>query len=224
MKLDSILILDTETTGLDPARDRIIEMGAVLWSVEHSCVLSTWSDLVVGDGNPAEAINRIPPLSLALGIDLSAALNTLRVLAGRADVAVAHNAGFDRGFLGTDLGLPWVCSMEDLSWPRPVSGRNLAAIALAHDVGIVTAHRALADCLILARLFERMVELGQDVRSMLRRGLRPKATYQAMVSYAERDLAKGAGFTWDGDAKRWTRRLAAEDASTLPFRVVQIKP
>ena len=87
----------------------------------------------------------------------------------------------------------------------------------------MSAHRALADCLILARLFERVVELGHDVREMLRRGLEPKATYQAMVSYGDRELAKTAGFTWDGEAKRWTRRLAAEDVKGLPFRVVQIK-
>ncbi len=224
MKLDTLLILDTETTGIDPKEDRIVEVGAVLWSVEHSCTLSAWSELVIGEGNPAEAINRIPSAALAHGLELSLALGVLRALAARADVVVAHNALFDRAFIGSDLGLPWVCSMDDLVWPRTAGGRNLVAIAVAHDVGIVSAHRALADCLILARLFERAHELGHDVREMLRHGLRPKATYQAMVSYADRELAKAAGFTWDAEAKRWTRRLAAEDVKGLPFRVVQIKP
>jgi DNA polymerase-3 subunit epsilon len=223
MKLDTLLILDTETTGLDPAEDRIVEVGAVLWSVQHACTLSSWSELVVGDDNPAESVNRIPGSALALGLELPRVLGTLRALAARADVVVAHNAPFDRAFVGEDLGRPWVCSMEDLAWPRPSGGRNLTAIALAHDVGVLSAHRALADCLILARLFERVVELGHDVGEMLRRGLRPKVAYQAMVSYADRDLAKAAGFSWDGDAKRWTRRLAAEDVKGLPFKVVPIR-
>jgi DNA polymerase-3 subunit epsilon len=222
VKLDTILILDTETTGTDPAKDRIVEIGAVLWSVEHTCALSAWSELVIGDGNAAETINRIPAAALVRGIKPPAAMATLRALAGRADVVVAHNASFDRGFIGEDVGLPWVCSMDDLAWPRQASGTSLAATALAHDVGIVTAHRALADCLILARLLERVTELGHDVRAMLRLGLRPKATYQAMVSYADRELAKAAGFTWHGEAKRWTRRLAAEDVAGLPFKVVEV--
>ncbi len=223
MKLDTLLILDTETTGTDPATDRIVEIGAVLWSVKHTCVLSAWSELVVGDGNAAEAINRIPSGALSSGLELAVALGALATLARRADAVVAHNAAFNRAFLGTDLGLPWVCSMDDLAWPRGSGGRSLTAIALAHDVGIVSAHRALADCLILARLFERVVELGYDVRDMLRLGLRPKATYQALVSYADRELAKAAGFTWDGETKRWTRRLAPEDAAGLPFRVAPLK-
>ena len=222
MKIDTLLIVDTETTGTDPARDRIVEIGAVLWSVANGCALATWSDLVTGEGNEAEAINRIPAAALACGVERSAAMGTLRALARRANVAVAHNAAFDRAFLAEDLGLPWVCSMDDLAWPRAVSGRNLAAIALAHDVGIVTAHRAVADCTILARLFERVTELGHDVGEMVRRGLRPKATYQAMVSYADRELAKAAGFAWDGTAKRWTRRLAPDDAAALPFKVVEV--
>ncbi len=221
MKLDTLLILDTETTGTDPAEDRIVEIGAVLWSLEHGCILSAWSELVIGAGNAAEPINRIPEAALRSGLELAQALEAVGTLARRAQVAVAHNAPFDRAFIG-DVGLPWVCSMEDLAWPRPLSGRSLAAIALAHDVGIVSSHRALADCLILARLFERASELGHDVRGMLRRGLRPKKTYQAMVSYADRELAKAAGFSWDGDTKRWTRRLAAADAAGLPFRVVPV--
>jgi len=224
MKLDSILIVDTETTGIEPGRDRVVEIGAVLWSVEHTCTVSAWSELIRGEGNPAEAVNRIPAAALANGVELSTALATLQALAGRADVAVAHNAPFDRQFLGDDLGLTWLCSMDDLAWPRPTSGRSLATIALAHDVGIVSAHRALADCLILARLFERAAELGHDVRALLERGLQPRATYQALVSYADRELAKAAGFSWDGGAKRWTRRLAAEDVAGLPFKVTRIAP
>jgi DNA polymerase-3 subunit epsilon len=224
MPIETLLILDTETTGIDPARDRIVEVGAVLWSVAHSCTLATWSELVVGEGNPAEAVNRIPAAALPRGVALKAALSTLKALAARADLAVAHNAAFDRAFLGDDLGLPWVCSMEDVAWPRTSGGRSLAVIALAHDVGIVTAHRALADCLILARLFERVGELGCDVQQLIQQGMRPKVLFQAMVSYADRDQAKSAGFTWDADGKRWVRRLAPEDAQQLPFRVVQVKP
>ena len=223
MKLEAVLILDTETTGLDPAQDRIVEIGAVLWSVRQSCILSTWSELVFGKGNSAEGVNRIPPEALAYGLKLPQALAALHALAQRADLVVAHNADFNRAFIGSNLGLAWVCSMADVEWPRTASGRSLPAIALAHDVPIVTAHRALADCLIIARLFERVVELGHDVRQLLERAQRPKATYQAMISYEDRELAKDAGFKWQKSTKRWVKSMAEEDVAKLEFAVTRVK-
>jgi len=55
---------------------------------------------------------------------------------------------------------------------------------------------------------------------MIERGMRPKGTFVAMTSYAEREKAKAAGFGWDG--KRWTRRMAIEEAEALPFKVEKI--
>jgi DNA polymerase III epsilon subunit-like protein len=45
------LILDVETTGLDPAKDRLIEVGAVLWNVEHRAIVEVYSGLMRADGS-----------------------------------------------------------------------------------------------------------------------------------------------------------------------------
>jgi DNA polymerase-3 subunit epsilon len=39
-KIEKILILDTETTGLDENKDEVIEIGCILFDVSFKCVLS----------------------------------------------------------------------------------------------------------------------------------------------------------------------------------------
>ena len=56
-----LLIIDTETTGLDPQTDRCIEVGAVLFDVAHRSVLSQVSFLLPCELNPAQAVNGIAP-------------------------------------------------------------------------------------------------------------------------------------------------------------------
>ena len=44
-KIEKILILDTETTGLDENKDEVIEIGCILFDVSFKCVLSQVSFL-----------------------------------------------------------------------------------------------------------------------------------------------------------------------------------
>ena len=239
MTLETVLIVDTETTGLTPVDgSRVIEYGAVLFSVPTVSVISCWSELVHlpgDDSNAAESTNRIPSAALALSqaLEHEHVLVSLFKLASRADALVAHNAVFDRTFVEHACGgplrgasgepLPWICTLEDVDWPRPSSSMSLVAIALAHDVGVVQAHRALADCTLIARLFERVHELSPGcLPALLDKALRPKAVFQAVVRYDERHLAKEQRFRWEPESKRWLRRMAVEDAAALPFRVKDV--
>jgi len=233
MGIHTLLILDTETTGLNPQKDKIIEIGAVLWSVDHLCTVATYSNLIHADDNPAENINRIPVAALKIwGVDLCDAFaGLLDLVAGRVDALVAHNATFDRSFFeahGLDLAehyhVPWICTMSQIEWPRASSSKSLLATALAHDVAVTDAHRALADCQILARLFARCAELGSDLQVMLTRALRPSSRYVAQVSYDDRDRAKTAGFTWNAPEapKCWSRIVADEDAGKFDFKTKKI--
>ena len=65
--LRNVLIVDCETTGLDREKDRVIEIGYVLWSVEHRTMLEVYSGLLYAPENPAEHINSIPATALANG-------------------------------------------------------------------------------------------------------------------------------------------------------------
>jgi DNA polymerase-3 subunit epsilon len=167
-----LAIVDVETSGLDPVTDAMIEVGCVLWSVQFSCVIAAWSDLVKDScpTNGAEKVNFIPTGSLALGLPIDTVVKRLGHFVGRADVLVAHPANFESRRL-PDFGKPWVCSMYDVRWPRRVSGRSLASLAVAHGVQVAQTHRALVDCLLLAQVFEAAGRLGMDVRTAIEKAL-----------------------------------------------------
>lgn len=219
-----IALLDTETSGLEPAADRVIEVAVVLYSIEHATVIESFASLIAAPGNPCEAINRIPPAALAEAPPEAIVWARAAALIEQAEVIVAHHAAFDQAFVPAPLPTlrPWVCSKEDLRWPKQTKENpSLVALALEHDLGVATAHRALADCELLARLFTRARELGADLDAMLARGLRPKAEFVSLAPFEVKDVVKAHGFTWFPDRKEWRRRMAIEDAAALPFRVRQ---
>ncbi len=223
--MNRILILDTETTGLDPAVDKTIEIGAILYSVEHGTPLGSFASLLRADANAAEHVNRIPAAAIREEQDPQLAWEVVEAMALKADAIVAHRAEFDRGFVSPALrdGHDWICSKFDIEWPKGQPGASLVQLALDHDLGVAYAHRALTDCDLLARLFTRCRELGSDIDLMLTRAQRPKADYVALVSYDDREMAKKAAFQWDGAAKLWKRRMFIEEAAKLPFKVREVR-
>jgi DNA polymerase-3 subunit epsilon len=215
-----ILILDTETTGLFPEFDHVIEVAAILYSIEHATVLESFSSLAYAASNAAEKINHIPERALIGAPGSNEVWARVEMLAQGADAFVAHRASFDRGFTPEPLRsvLPWVCSKTDLQWPlQSRLSPSLVALALDHGLGVASAHRAMTDCDLLARLFTRARELGTDLVAMLQRGLRPKVEVVARVSYENRHLAKEQGFEWDDYRRVWVRMMPVEDAKALPF-------
>lgn len=224
--MDIICIVDTETQGIDHKKDQAIEVAAVKYSIAHACVIESFSCLLEAESNAAEAINHIPAGVLKFGYPANHAWKRLEDIAAGSDAILAHNAAFDRRFIPETVlsSIPWICTLNGVVWPKPGDARNLIAIALAHGLGVVDPHRALADCMLLARLLTRSAELGVDVSAMLQRGLRPTAHYQALVSFEKRDLAKAKGFQWDASSRRWCRTMAIEDAvpEVLGFEVRRI--
>jgi len=220
--INRCLIVDTETTALDPAAGRVIEIGAILYSVSCRTPLASFSALLPGETNEAEKINRIPDAALremtALDLDLKA---TLALMRSHAQVIVAHHAELDRQwFRGEWLAPPWLCTAFDFAWPNATrEAGSLIHLALEHGIGVSSAHRAINDCQLIAALFDRM----NDLPAMFDRAMRPKAIFQAIVPFEEKDKAKDAGFKWDGATKKWTRRMAIEDAAGLPFKTLLLQ-
>lgn len=223
-----LLILDTETTGLDPEQDHCIEVGAILFHVPSRAVLSQVSFLLPCESNPAEPINGISAAVSRLIQPWQAGLAYFRQLVEAADVIVAHNASFDRQWFGKGalaaLPKPWLCSMEDLRWPAERQLRatpSVRDLALAYGVPVWAAHRALTDCIYLAQVFCRC----DDLEALLVAGLEPRHLYRAQLPYEQRHRARQAGFRWnDPIAKAWTRRLSEREAAGLGFPVAPVDP
>ena len=219
-----LLILDTETTGLDEAQHKVIEIAAILYSVEHHCVLQQISTLIPSgqDKNPAEAINQIPIAAAnATPSELSHYLcQVINYWGEIAEYVVAHNADFDRKWLKQHAIFArlyeqhWLCTCHDFTWPQQHrSGQKLIDLALAHGVGVNSAHRALTDCQLLAALFDRLEDLPERIAA----AAGPKVWVKAEIEYRDRQLAKDAGFRWDSGERQWICKLSQASLKHLPF-------
>lgn len=237
--LDQVLILDTETSGLETKQGQVIEIGAILYSVQTQSIIQEFSTLIPATDNPAEKINRIKPEALQ---KISWALadygvKMLKNMAKQAELIVAHNAEFDRKWFDeatrkqTSLVPPllnangnllsWVCTCSDFLWPRQTKSRqSLVDLALAHGIGVASNHRALTDCQLISELFDRM----ENLPALFEQALRPKARFQALVTYKQKNLAKTAGFQWFPERKTWERTMLVADTQKLSFQVKQLSP
>ena len=223
---ENILILDTETTGLDNEKDDCLEVGSILFNVKNRSVLAQQSFLLPVEKNNAEKINNIPAEITRLPQPLPEAIKYFESLVRVSDVIVAHNAEFDMKWFGLNklpqIEKQWICSMDDITWPvdRQLKTRpSVRDLALAYGVPVWNAHRALTDCIYLAEVFKKCSNLEQ----LLTRALEPKVLLRAEVTYDERHLAKKAGFRWNDAIKgAWSRKMSRRDMEKLEFPVHEV--
>ena len=102
INLQKVLILDTETTGLDPLHHKCLEVGSILFHVQSRAVLAQQSFLIPVENNEAESINRIPAEITKLAQPWRDALLYFNSLVDAADAIVAHNAAFDKQWFNRD--------------------------------------------------------------------------------------------------------------------------
>ena len=119
MLLPRLAIVDLETTGADPNRDRITEVAVLV--TEGDQLIEQWSSLV-NPGMPIpyriQAFTGITDEMVADAPDFAAVVDEVRSrLAGA--VFVAHNARFDYGFLraafertGKSWDAPVMCTVK----------------------------------------------------------------------------------------------------------------
>ncbi len=225
-----IVILDTETTGLDAAKGKIIEIAAILYHIPTRSIISQASTLCRAEENPVFDINGISVASLhaiPAGIQ-NIGLTMIADMLIAADAVVAHNAAFDKRWLDTipDMQIisrnkKWICTKNDVTWPiRKGVALNLVHICVALNVPVVSAHRALQDCLLLLRAIEQ----NPDIESFLDKNNKGRETYRADITYEERQLVKEMGFQWDNLMKVWTAKLTPEQAAQMPFKVYLSTP
>lgn len=217
--MTTLLIIDTETTGLDPETDRIIEVGALLYDADTGQPVASYATLI-SDGertdNAAKSKNEIRPATLQHPncLPYEAAMSVVHGIGHGADFYVAHRADFDRQWLPDDWG-PWICTKFDAEWPRCEPGAGLVHLALAHGVGVTQAHRAIYDCLTLAAVLSRVHEIEGGLGDWIARATEPRVEVRALVSYDDRELAKAAGFSWDPQRKLWTKRVRISQLERL---------
>jgi len=159
------VVIDTETTGLDPATDALVEIAAVRYRPREGVIGPIWQTLV-NPGRPipaaASAIHGITNVMVAFAPQPDDAWQEFRRFLGDVAVLVAHNAIFDRSFLPVAYAeRSWLCTMR-LSkhlWPdAPTYSNQGLRYWLDVDAPATVAHRAADDALVTAYLLNEALE------------------------------------------------------------------
>jgi DNA polymerase III epsilon subunit-like protein len=207
-----LLIVDVETTGLEP-EDQVIELAAALYHVQARGVL--WASSAVlptTRSNTAAHINHITetlaaePTGAAILMDEIGALS----IAGDVVAFAAHHAAFDQPRVRALYpdehrlhAMPWICTELDLVYPRASPSRRLAHLAVDHGVPIGPLHRALHDVLLVAELLGCV----EDLEGQVAVALKPRAVFEALVPFDRKDEAKVRGFGWSEPPTGHTRKM-----------------
>lgn len=178
------VIVDTETTGKDPTIDAVVEIGAVKWRPRVG-VLWQWSALVNALREipvAAQAVHGITDAMVADAPTFEQILPEFDRLLKPTDVLVAHNAPFDRAFLGEAFAhRPWVCSLRMARhlWPDAESHSNqFLRYQLGVNVPGGAAHRAGDDARITAAIWDLLLQAYS-------REVTPEDDVEALIAYAE---------------------------------------
>jgi DNA polymerase-3 subunit epsilon len=215
-----ILIVDTETTGIDPKKDSLIELAGAVYDEEHG-LLDCQSCIVCSkDGNNAAFdINRIDPALFPK--NRTPHIDMWWELVDGCRAIVAHNASFDRQWLPATNEQKWLCSIRDIKWPGGTG--KLETLALNHGVAVLPGHRAIYDVLTLVRVFDAVRAMGVSVSGLIDAALAPKDLWQSHQQFAKNDEARSFGFAWDAERKGWYGRFTKEESAawpeTMPFPV-----
>jgi DNA polymerase-3 subunit epsilon len=209
------IIFDTETTGLDPkSGDRLVEIGCIEM-VNRVATGSTFHAYFNPDRDMPAAAEAVHGLSITFLSDKprfhERAAELIEYLGDSR--LVAHNAGFDFGFVNSELEM---CGMEPLSRERMIDtvalarvrhpGAKLSLDALCTRYGIDRSHRtlhgALLDAELLAQVYVeltggrqiglQLVESGEESLVVTVESAQRQRTFRPARSHAASDAERAA--------------------------------
>ncbi len=213
------VVIDTETTGLRPGSDRVIEVACV--RVRNGEAIDSFQTLI----NP---IRRIPPfIAQFTGItqemvnDAPTAKEVMpEVMRFIGDaIVVGHNVGFDIGFLSYEAQLVGRAFPPDGLDTIPLARRfcpglkrfKLDMVASHLNIPTVNRHRALGDASVTAAVFLRILALArqQDISTLghLRRRLQLPVAWSGDITQLS--------FPEKGETLRADGKLASSSLPTM---------
>ena len=224
-----VLVLDTETTGLDQTKDKIIELAILQVDVDMATGLPVGEVLVYDEledpGMPvSKEIEAITGISTEMvrGKHLDEA-KIASLLAG-ADLVIAHNAGFDRPFCEARIPafaqLPWGCSFADIDWKKEGHGSAKLEYLALEKGWFYEAHRAEVDChALLAVLAQALPTTGQSGLAQIIAASR-QSSYRLQATgapFEAKDLLKARAYRWNAEQRVWHTKIADQSQLSAEF-------
>ena len=160
---DSYVVLDLETTGLNPKVDDILEIGAIL--VENQEIVAEYDELVCT--NVPDDITELTGITQEMsdaGVDILDALNGLNEFISKRDVIGYNIKHFDLPFLleaynkyNMEPPIRKVIDVFSIIRHKKPDAKSYKLKNIADDIGIsigLEPHRAIADCKLCKYLYD----------------------------------------------------------------------
>ena len=220
----SYVVLDTETTGLDPRFNEIIELAGVRF--EDGVETARFQSLVRPEEEIDEFITALTGITnemVRYAPSLANVLPAFLSFVGDSTI-VGHNANFDVNFLydgAESLGLPpfsndFVDTMRISRRLYPeMKHHTLSALIASLGVGDTVEHRALSDCLQTQQCFAIMRAYAESIGGIpVNRKQKVKVRSKDITPKTEDfdpdSPVYGMTFVFTGALERMTRREAMQ--------------
>lgn len=220
------LCIDTETTGLNHVQDKIIELGIVAFefdpvTAEIIKITDQFSEFE-DPGFPLSAeTTEITGITDDMVRGQSFDEAQVDLLANKATMVIAHNAGFDRKFVEgrfpSFTKLPWACSVNQINWQAERISTRVLEYLLFKFGWFINAHRALDDAEgLLGVLLEQLpVSNTPAFKALLDKYEEVTSKICAVgAPFDKKDLLKQRGYRWSdgtqGSCKAWWISVAGD--------------
>lgn len=161
------VVLDLETSGLNPVTDEIIEIG--LLKVKHNEICEKYTSLLKVSTKLKPVIVQLTGINDDLlkkeGKNITEVLPIVRDFIGD-DIIVGHNISFDISFIDTNLHKQGLDVLNNITldtmemYTKILNGKNasrkLIDIAKNYGVAVEQIHRGLSDCEIIKNVYDVM--------------------------------------------------------------------
>ncbi|MBT3783623.1 DNA polymerase III subunit epsilon [bacterium] len=225
--------VDLETTGLDPAIHKIIEIGILTFEFDSRNgqiveIISEYESFQDPGGPVPPEITKLTGISTEMVQGEKIAWEKVYRIFEDSSLILAHNAIFDRGFLDPILEVSkekiWGCSMSQVPWRREgCSCASLPHLCMEHGF-FYTPHRALTDVKAAVNLlgFESDLNGHPYLETLNRNAQEPEVLIRAFKApFETKDLLKERRFRWNVGMKVWEKRTDLEEASELKTWMIE---
>lgn len=223
------MFLDLETTGINASKDKIIDIGYVIFSYhkETGEILGIEKEFSQQQDPGVPLSEKIKKLTGYKDEDLQGKQidwSEVKADFDKVDVIIAHNAAFDRSFADKILTVSqdkiWACSMTQIAW-LDKGHRSKSLENLAHDHGFFfQGHTALMDVKASLYLINRkdpdtsqtyFFELLSNAR------ISSKWVIAFGASFEMRQELKDRGYMWDPGSRVWKIAVPVNNSEEEDF-------